>query len=80
MSIYNPLITVCPPCLTSLLDHFSSIMGRLVVRASLTAVANQLKSANNLSNSEETKELGKNDTASGELGSADIPGLLDEVL
>lgn len=55
-------------------------MSRLVVRASLTAVANQLKSANNLPNGEETKELGKNDAASGELGSANIPGLLDEVL
>lgn len=43
-------------------------------------VANQLESADHLANGEEAEALGSDDSASDELGSAEISGLAEEVL
>lgn len=43
-------------------------------------VADELHSADDLANGEETEKLGSDNAARGELGSTNIPGLLDKVL
>lgn len=51
-----------------------------MVSGSLAAVANQLESANHLANGEEAEALGEDDTTSSDLDTAEIPGLVEEVL
>jgi hypothetical protein len=46
---------------------------------SLPSVSNQLESANDLTDSEETQQLSSNDSASSKLGSADIADTLEDV-
>jgi hypothetical protein len=50
------------------------------VRSGLSAVANQLESANHLTNSEESEALSQNDAASNELTGSQATDLLEEVL
>lgn len=50
------------------------------MRASLAVVADQLEAANHLADGEEAEALSEDDAAGGQLGVADIPGLLDEGL
>ena len=52
----------------------------LVVGTSLAVVANELEAANHLANGEETEALGSDDTASGELGRANVAGALEKAL
>jgi hypothetical protein len=52
----------------------------LVVRGGLAVVANELHAANHLADGEETDALGEDDTAGGELGGAEVAGLVEEVL
>ena len=51
-----------------------------MVRGGLSAVANQLESANHLTNGEEAEALSKYDTASSQLTRGQAADLLDEVL
>lgn len=51
-----------------------------MVRRNLAAVADKLESTNNLTNSEETEDLSRNDTAGSKLGRTDVLHLLDKVL
>lgn len=53
---------------------------RLVVRGSLSSVANELESANHLANGEKSKALSEDDAASNELAGSQAAGLLEEVL
>lgn len=55
------------------------IKSNLVV-SSLAAVADELEATNHLADGEETKALGEDDTASSELGSANVADLLEESL
>jgi hypothetical protein len=50
-----------------------------VMSGSLPSVSNQLESANDLTDSEETQQLSSNDSASSKLGSADIADTLEDV-
>lgn len=51
-----------------------------MVRSSLSAVANQLESANHLANGEETQALGEDDTTRNQLARSQATGLLEKVL
>lgn len=51
-----------------------------MVRSSLSAVANQLESANHLANGEETQALGEDDSTSNQLARSQAAGLLEKVL
>ena len=51
-----------------------------MVGTSLAVVANELEAANHLANGEETEALGSDDTASGELGRANVAGALEKAL
>lgn len=55
-------------------------MTRLVVRGSLSSVANELESANHLANGEKSKALSEDDAASNELAGCQAADLLEEVL
>jgi hypothetical protein len=80
--VYNPPALIRLSC-SALVDSYNSCSiyeTRLVVGRGLATVANKLESANHLTNGEEAEDLSRNNTASGELGRADIPHLLDSVL
>lgn len=51
-----------------------------MVGGRLSSVANELESANHLTNGEESKALGENNTAGNELAGSQAAGLLEEVL
>lgn len=51
-----------------------------MVGGSLSSVANKLESANHLTNGEESKALGEDDTAGNELAGSQAADLLEEVL
>lgn len=51
-----------------------------MVRSSLSAVANQLESANHLANGEETQALSEDDTTSNQLARSQAASLLEKVL
>ena len=50
------------------------------MRSRLAVVSDELESANDLTNGEETDGLGGDDTSGGELGGVEISGLSEEVL
>lgn len=51
-----------------------------MVRGGLAVVSDNLEAANHLTDGEETEALGGNDTGGGELGVAEVAGLLEDVL
>lgn len=57
-----------------------SMFGHRLVVGSLAVVADKLETAEHLTDGEEAEALSKDDTASGELGSANVANLLEELL
>lgn len=51
-----------------------------MVRGGLAVVADNLHAADHLADGEETDALGEDDAASGQLGGAEVAGLVEEVL
>ena len=76
---HSLFLSLSPLLLTETFS-FVLVPGRLMVLSNLTVVADELETANHLADGKESQTLGGNDTAGGELSSAEITDLVNEVL